>query len=205
MQGRDILSPGIRNEYEKILQKFDDESRREQFDNFVNYVETETEFLVAPASTKFHMSQPNGLLLHSLSVASIMFDLKEALNITDVSDSSIVVTGLFHDLGKVGDPEIHEPLYIVCEPTERQKQFGFEASQPYKYNDKADLQAFLIHADASAYLVTKHFPCITRQEYQAIKIHDGMIKPGNQEYALKECKLQWLLHSADVYSAKFLE
>ena len=205
MQGKDILPPGLRAEYENILQKFDDEERKLQFKSLVDYAELDTEYLIAPASTKYHMSQPHGLLIHSLSVTSIMFDLKQALNISDVSDSSIVLVGLFHDLGKVGDPEIHEPLYITCEPTERQKQFGLDASQPYKYNERADSQAFLIHADASAYLVTKHFPCIFRQEYQAIKIHDGMVKPGNQEYALKECKLQWLLHSADVYSAKFLE
>ena len=196
MSRRDCLPYAIRKEYETLLDRFKGPERLESFKTLVTYAEEKTDYLIAPASTKYHMSCEHGLLIHSLSVTSLMFDLRDTYKFNEITDDSIVLTGLFHDL--------RQPMYLPCEPTERQKAAGYGPSQPYKYNEGCDTKAHLEHAHASVFLIMRLMQ-LSRQEFQAILIHDGMILPANQAYSMKECKLQTLLHQADVNSAKWLE
>ena len=48
---------------EKVLERW------AEFAELMKFVETETEFLTAPASTKFHLCREGGLLEHSVNVA----------------------------------------------------------------------------------------------------------------------------------------
>lgn len=199
---RDELPEPIKNEYENILSKFKDQTKLPYLNNLIKFAEEYTYFLTAPASTKYHLSCKHGLLLHSLSVTSLMFDMKESRSyFSDISDESIVVTGLFHDLGKAGE-DLQNPYYIECEATPKQKAAGYGPSQPYKMND---MTVKFEHAHLSALLVAKYYPVATYEELQAILIHDGTEKLSNQDYIMKECKLQTLLHHADVESAKWVE
>ena len=47
-------------------------NRREEFLKFMEFIETETEYLTAPASTKFHLCKEGGLLEHSVNVAETL-------------------------------------------------------------------------------------------------------------------------------------
>ncbi len=199
---RNELPDGIRSEYEKILARFKDPVRLPYFNTLVRFAEEYTSFLTAPASTKFHLSCKHGLLLHSMSVTSIMFDKKESTSyFKDISDESIVLTGLFHDLGKAGE-DLENPYYVECEATPKQKAAGFGPSQPYKMNE---MKVKFEHAHLSALMIAKYFPVASWDELQAVLIHDGCEKLSNQDYVMKECKLQTLLHHADVESAKWVE
>ena len=199
---RNELPDGIRSEYEKILARFKDPVRLPYFNTLVRFAEEYTYFLTAPASTKFHLSCKHGLLLHSMSVTSIMFDKKESTSyFKDISDESIVLTGLFHDLGKAGE-DLENPYYVECEATPKQKAAGFGPSQPYKMNE---MRVKFEHAHLSALMIAKYFPIASWDELQAVLIHDGCEKLSNQDYVMKECKLQTLLHHADVESAKWVE
>lgn len=199
---RNELPDGIRSEYEKILARFKDPVRLPYFNTLVRFAEEYTYFLTAPASTKFHLSCKHGLLLHSMSVTSIMFDKKESTSyFKDISDESIVLTGLFHDLGKAGE-DLENPYYVECEATPKQKAAGFGPSQPYKMNE---MKVKFEHAHLSALMIAKYFPIASWDELQAVLIHDGCEKLSNQDYVMKECKLQTLLHHADVESAKWVE
>ena len=42
---------------------------RDGIDELMNWLENETDFFTAPASTRFHCAEPGGLCLHSLNVA----------------------------------------------------------------------------------------------------------------------------------------
>ena len=77
--------------------------RRKGFSRLMEYLVNETDYLMAPASTKFHGNFPGGLLVHSYAVTKRMQDLKSGLGIDDYtcSDESMVFCGLFHDLCKV--------------------------------------------------------------------------------------------------------
>ncbi len=53
--------------------------RKEHFNRLMHYLETETAWLTAPASTRFHLCREEGLLEHSVNVAETMLKLKDTL------------------------------------------------------------------------------------------------------------------------------
>lgn len=206
---RSILPKEIREQYESILQRFKDPVRLSSFNNFIKYIETRTSYLIAPASTKYHLSCPHGLLIHSISVTSIMLNDKESKwYYKDIPEESIIVAGMFHDLGKAG-LSLEDPYYIECEATAKQKEFGYGPSQPYKVNVPENYSQIksgtLEHAHSSALMVAKFYSAATYDELFAILIHDGVEKDSNKDYVFKENKLHTLLHHADVESSKWAE
>lgn len=53
--------------------------RKETFTRLMHHLETETAWLTAPASTRFHLCREEGLLEHSANVAETMLKLKNTL------------------------------------------------------------------------------------------------------------------------------
>ena len=96
--------------------------RREEFLKFMAFIESETEYLTAPASTKFHLCKEGGLLEHSVNVAENLLKIKNALA-PEIEDESCVIVALLHDLGKVGMPK--NPQYIKNFPSEKQKNTAY--------------------------------------------------------------------------------
>lgn len=92
----------------KVLERYKDLKflvieRIEQFNSVINFMEKETTWLRAPASTKYHLCKEGGLLEHSVNVAETMLKIKSAIA-PEISDESCVIVALLHDLGKVGMP-----------------------------------------------------------------------------------------------------
>jgi len=112
-------------------------SRREEFLKFMEFVETETEYLTAPASTKFHLCKEGGLLEHSVNVAETLLKIKNTLA-AEIEDESCVIVGLLHDLGKVGMPSKSQYIKNL------QKSYP-----PYKFNNnlmtEEEVQAIIYH------------------------------------------------------------
>ncbi|MBQ7516124.1 MAG: HD domain-containing protein, partial [Schwartzia sp.] len=75
--------------------------RRAEFAALMAFIESETSYLTAPASTRFHLCKEQGLLEHSVNVAENLLKIKNTLA-PDISDESCVIAGLLHDLGKAG-------------------------------------------------------------------------------------------------------
>ena len=171
--------------------------RKEKFLDLMKWLETETTYLTSPASTKYHLCREGGLLEHLVSVAATMIRLKKTLA-PEISDEQCVIVALLHDVGKVGLPGC--PQYLVNEPTERQKQYGYPASTPYRINE--DL-VYMTHAHRSLYLICPRFDLLP-EEAQAIVMHDGQYIEDNAAYKFKETKLSILLHYADYWDARFL-
>ena len=57
--------------YEALKEKVSE--RWAEFAELMKFVETETEYLTAPASTKFHLCKEGGLLEHSVNVAEHIY------------------------------------------------------------------------------------------------------------------------------------
>ncbi len=165
-------------------------SRKEEFEGLMSYIENETAFLTAPASTRFHLSRERGLLEHSVNVAETLLKVKAALA-PEVSDESCVIAGLLHDLGKAGMPG--NPQYLKNEPSPKQRAYGYPASTPYRFN--RDL-LYLSVPVRGLYLIASRFP-LTEEEVQAIVYHDGQYVEDNRSVAAKEEKLTLLLQYAD--------
>ena len=186
----------LRARYEALKEEVSE--RWAEFAELMKFVETETEYLTAPASTKFHLCKEGGLLEHSVNVAETLLKLKATLA-PEISDESCVIVALLHDLGKAGMPG--EPQYLKNEPSPKQKAYGYPASKPYRFN--SDL-LYLSVPVRSLYLVASRFP-LTEEEAQAIVYHDGQYVEDNRNVAAKEEKLTLLLQYADNWSGFIVE
>jgi len=70
------------------------------------YLENETDFYTAPASTKFHSNEENGLVRHSLLVAVNGIRLAPVMLSGDVDMYYLIISCLFHDLCKTNMYEV---------------------------------------------------------------------------------------------------
>lgn len=173
-------------------------NRKNAFEGLMNFVENETEWLKAPASTKFHLCEEMGLLKHTVNVANTMLKLKNALA-PEIPDESCVIVALVHDLGKVGMPG--NPQYIVNEPSEKQKKYGYKPEYPYKFNSSL---TYLSVPVRSLYLAMKYID-LYEEEVQAIVYHDGQYVDDNRSCATREKPLTLLLQYADSWCGFVLE
>ena len=172
--------------------------RKKEFEGLMSYIEGETSYMTAPASTKYHLCREQGLLEHSVNVAENLLKIKAVLA-PSISDESCVIVGLLHDLGKAGMPG--QPQYIKNEPTPKQKAYGYPASTPYRFNK--DL-LYLSVPIRGLYLIASRFP-LTEEEVQAIVYHDGQYVDDNRSVAAREEKLTLLLQYADNWSGFIVE
>ena len=186
----------VAERYENLKSKVVE--RREEFLKFMEFIETETEYLTAPASTKFHLCREGGLLEHSVNVVETLLKIKNTLA-PEISDESCVIVGLLHDLGKVGMPS--KPQYIKNEPTPKQKQCGYPANPPYKFNTNL---IYLSVPVRSLYLIGDKI-LLSEEEVQAIIYHDGQYVDDNKSVATREEKLTLLLQYADSWSGFAIE
>jgi len=184
--------PHLGNKYNALFEKL--ANRKEQIMEFKSFLESETCWLTSPASTRFHLNIEHGLLLHSVGVTYNALKIKNLLA-PDISDESIVIVALFHDLGKIGLPG--KPYYLPNDNKWEIEKRGIT----YKINP--DIITMNI-AVRSLYLVTKHIP-LTEMEAQAIVAHDGIypVRGGvnNLDYHHNECRLQMVIHFADKWTA----
>lgn len=173
---------------EKVIQ------RKTEFYALCDFIENKTEWLTAPASTRFHLSKKYGLLEHSCNVAETMLSIKRVLQ-PEISDESCAIVGLLHDLGKAGMPG--KPQYLENEPSPRQKQQGFPAWTPYRFNNEL---TYLSVPVRSLYLTLPYLP-LSEEEAQAIMYHDGQYVDDNRSVARHEAPLTLLLQYADNWCA----
>jgi len=164
--------------------------RVDEFNTLMEYIENETAWLTAPASTRFHLCRENGLLEHSINVAETMIRIKNTLY-PMIEDESCVIVALLHDLGKAGMPG--EPLYLKNKPTENQRRAGYGPTYPYSYNNGLTYLSVPIR---SLYLALP-FLTLSVEETQAIAYHDGQYVDDNRSAAKNECPLTLLLQYAD--------
>ncbi|MCL1830972.1 MAG: HD domain-containing protein [Oscillospiraceae bacterium] len=173
-------------------------TRADDFASLIDFIESKTAWLTAPASTRFHLCCESGLLEHSVNVAETLLRLKNTLY-PQIEDESCVIVALLHDLGKAGTPEGAQ--YLKNEPTERQKQFGYRATYPYRFNK--DL-TYLSVPIRSLYLALP-FIELSEQEAQAIVYHDGQYVEDNRSVAKNEHPLTLLLQYADNWCGFVIE
>lgn len=84
------------NRWDSLVSRIVDEKRKTQFDNLVEYLKDKSSYFTAPASPKYHCSWEEGLLEHSLNVASNLVVLNTALK-ADLNVEELIIGGLFHD------------------------------------------------------------------------------------------------------------
>ncbi len=149
----------------------------------IEYLEN-SDFFDAPASTKYHLSIPGGLLQHSLNV---YFNLKKMCNL---NEESIILVSLLHDICKAN---------FYKEILKNQKNDSGEWEQVKSYI--IDELFPCGHGEKSVIIVQKYID-LTPSEILAIRWHMGGFVPKEEQKsvnkAFNSCELAVWLHLADL-------
>ena len=165
-------------------------------DKLLAWIES-SDFFTAPASTRFHLSSPGGLLEHSLHVFERMKAIcaNEATitpGFNEPSMETIAICGLLHDICKAN-------FYAVEMRNRKNDQGRWEQYPFYVVDDKLPYG----HGEKSVYIVSG-FMRLSREEAMAIRWHMGFsdndFKGGGYSVgnAFEKFPLAVLLHIADL-------
>ena len=122
----------------------------------------ETDFYTAPASARYHLSEPGGLAYHSLTVYNELMNLfsKGLFNAID-GWRSVVIVSLLHDLCKID-------MYSPEQRWRKNANDEWEQYSAYGYDEKF----YYGHAEKSVYIASKYIE-LEDEEAQAIRAHMG--------------------------------
>lgn len=162
----------------------------------VAYLDEQTDWYKAPASTKYHGAYEGGLVDHSLAVYDELERLCSAYEDTlDIPKDSRIIMALLHDLCKANT---YKPVMKSRKtPSGTWEQYqGYERDEQYKFGG---------HGSKSVFLASR-FIQLTDVEAAAINCHMGTWEQG-KTYEINavwnEYPAAWLLHAADE-SATFI-
>ena len=181
---------------DKFIKAYTENITRPGADKLLAWIES-SDFFTAPASTRFHLSSPGGLLEHSLHVFERMKAIcaNEAtitLGFNEPSMETIAVCGLLHDICKAN-------FYAVEMRNRKNDQGRWEQYPFYVVDDKLPYG----HGEKSVYIVSG-FMRLSREEAMAIRWHMGFsdndFKGGGYSVgnAFEKFPLAVLLHIADL-------
>ena len=170
-------------------------------DKLLAWLET-TDFFEAPASTRFHLSHPGGLVEHSIHVYHRLHDLFVSerqnrendpfIELSDNEEETIAICGLLHDICKAN-------FYAVEMRNRKNEQSQWEKYPFYVVNDQLPYG----HGEKSVYIISG-FMKLTREEAMAIRWHMGFsdndFKAGGFSVgnAFEKFPLALLTHMADL-------
>lgn len=177
---------------EKFLGIIQEKIHRDGIENLVDYLK-KSDFFTAPASTRFHLSEEGGLLEHSLNVYERLnkLVLAEYGNYDTISEETIAICGLFHDLCKID-------CYTVS--MRNVKENGQWVQKPYYTVDEKLPYG---HGEKSVYIING-FLRLSREEAMAINWHMGGFDARATggafvlSEAFKKYPLALLLHLSDI-------
>lgn len=183
--------------HEKFIRMFREaEGDRAGTTKFLEWLET-TDFFTAPASTKYHLSIPGGLLMHSITVAGEAADMCHGYGMEEL-EASAALCGLVHDICKVG----------VYKPTTRRArgEDGVWKTVPaYEYDDALPLG----HGEKSLFLAQRHGLQLSDEEAAAIRWHMGPYRDRDAVREMSEAfqrfPLAAILHNADMAATYIIE
>jgi hypothetical protein len=182
----------VSGRYEALKQKV--AVRQAEFRKFIGFLEGETSWLTSPASTRYHMNVEGGLLMHSVGVAETALRLRYLLA-PDLGEESVVITALFHDVGKVGHPG--KPCYLPNDNLWEVRNRG----RTYKVNP----EIIAMNSAVRGLCLVSRFIPLSEEEAQAIVAHNSLYPMmggvANLEYHQGECRLLMIIQFADKWSA----
>ena len=178
--------------------------RLEKLNKMYDYFEDR--MCVAPASgtEHFHNAHVGGYVEHVLHVVDLALkftNVWEADGATiDFTVEEIIFAALHHDLGKIGTKE--QASYIPQTDKWRQDKLH------EMYTPNTDLD-FMLVPDRSLFTLQEYGIKVSKNEFLAIKLHDGLFSDGNKPYFFSntphsrmKTSIVSILHSADFLASK---
>ena len=177
-------------------------TRKDALNRMYDELEDRMVFMPASSMEHFHNAFAGGYVDHILRV----MECAEALHFTWSSQGAdmsgytreeLMFAAMHHDLGKAGFPGDGNEVYQIETSDWHRKNQG----KLYKTNANIP---FAMVPDLSIWLLQEYGVKVSWNEYQAIKIHDGMYDEANKPYfvarsaqAKLKTNLPVILHHAD--------
>lgn len=177
---------GKEADFKKLYRKY---IHREGAVELLAWLEKETDFFKAPASTRNHLAYPGGLVEHSVNV---FHELRKVVADNEPTMETTAICGLLHDVCKAN-------FYVK----------KFQAGSPVEVYVVQDAFPFG-HGEKSVYLISR-FMKLTDEEALAIRWHmgawDEAVKGGSRglNEAMKLHRLVYELHAADMRATHVVE
>lgn len=191
---------------EKFLRIYTGYITRPGSDKLLDWLR-KSDFFTAPASTRYHLAEPGGLVAHSVHVYERLrylyqkekiYQKLEKDHVIDAKDSeqndaeeeTIAICGLLHDLCKVN-------FYVPGTRNVKNEKTGqWEKVPCYTIDDQLPYG----HGEKSVYIISG-FMRLSREEAMAIRFHMGAWQDGEKQNAgaaFGMYKLAVLTHLADM-------
>lgn len=177
----------------KFLAIAKEKIHRDGIDQLLDYL-VKSDFFFAPASTRFHCDHEGGLAEHSINVYERLRAnvLNEYGNFDTISEETIAICGLFHDLCKIE--------YYTVSMRNVKENGGWVQKPYYAVEEKLPYG----HGEKSVYIING-FIRLTREEALAINWHMGGFDAranGSGGFAIAEAyrryPLALWLHVSDI-------
>lgn len=184
-------------------------------DKLLNYIE-QTDFFVAPASSKNHLAKEGGLVEHSLNVLTCLYRLLDTFNLDfdmlGVSEAEVCLVALCHDLCKAN-------MYkLAYRNVKKYSNDGLKSDEGGRYDwftepyYTIEEELVLGHGEKSLFLVQNFIPNVSLDVAQAIRWHMGAFNHPGTTFAdpltgnaFAQCKLAFFTHLADMIATWHIE
>lgn len=170
---------------------------RKGIDRVIKYLE-ESDFFVAPASTRFHGNYQGGLAEHSLNVYELLKYKNKQFDL-GLSEETMIITAILHDICKVN-------LYHKCTKNRKnEKTQKWESYQGYGFED-----TFPVGHGEKSIIKLQQFIRLSKDEILMIRWHMGAAgenwaNMNAMSNSFNMCKGALALHTADMEASYLLE
>ena len=177
-------------------------TRKDALNRMYDDFEERLIFMPASSVAHFHNAFAGGYVDHILRVIECATALhftwhSQGADMSGYTEEELLFAAMHHDLGKMGFPGDGNEVYQVETSDWHRKN----QNKMYKHNESIP---FTMVPDLSLWLLQQYDVKTSWNEYQAIRIHDGMYDDANKPYfiarsaqAKLKTNLPLLLHHAD--------
>ena len=182
-------------------------TRKDALNRLYDDLEERMVFMPASSMAHFHNAFAGGYVDHVLRVIECTEALyftwsSQGADMSGYTKEEMLFAAMYHDLGKAGFPgEGNEVYQVETSDWHRKNQ-----NKMYKHNENIP---FTMVPDLSIWLLQEYGVKLSWNEYQAIKIHDGVYDDANKPYfiarsaqAKLKTNLPIILHHADHMAAQ---
>ena len=177
---------------------------REGMQDLVTFLEN-SDFFIAPASTKYHHNFPSGLARHSIGVYLKMLQLNDMLK-WGIDEESMLLVGLLHDLCKTC-------FYVIKQKYIKLDNNGVPCNDgTWKLCNYYDYSHIFPagHGEKSVFMINQYIKLST-EEIMAINYHSLFADARSSDQmgkkmisqAIKENKLLGLVGIADMLNSQY--
>lgn len=147
------------------------------------YLLNNSDYFTAPASTKYHLSCPHGLMIHSYNVTQNMLALNELYQ-ANLPKRTIYICGYLHDINKINSYVETNRNIKISNKWIKIKSYNFE---------KDGIQG---HGDLSVIMLLKNRLEMTDDEIAAIQMHMGAFHYGHSWETTQQLTNTYLKYDA---------